>query len=226
MKIRFLGTGAADWQKKRPEGAAEYRRYSSALIDDVLLIDPSDSAIEAMEEQGVEPRGVKYIVNTHRHPDHYSVAAVDRLCAMGASFFSLCDGESVKAGEYTLRAYKGNHGTAAETVHFMISKGEKSLYYALDGAWLMYDEVAAIKEHCPALLVLDATVGEAEGDYRIFEHNDLRMVLEIKSALEPYVGRFVISHMARTLHESHSILSEKMARHGVITAFDGLVLEL
>ncbi|MBR6593888.1 MAG: MBL fold metallo-hydrolase [Clostridia bacterium] len=226
MKLMFLGTGAADWQRKRPEGVLEYRRYSSALIDGVLLIDPNDAVIEAMEEHGTDPRAVKYIVCTHRHRDHYSPETVEKLCGMGARFYELCDGDCTVMGEYTLRAYKGNHGTAEETVHFMISKGDKSLYYALDGAWLMYGEVAAIKEHCPALLVLDATVGEAEGDYRIFEHNDLRMVLEMKSALSSYVERFAISHMARTLHESHALLEDKMAKHGIITAYDGLVLEI
>ena len=38
MKITFLGTGAADWPMERVEGMTEFRRFSSALIDDVLLL--------------------------------------------------------------------------------------------------------------------------------------------------------------------------------------------
>ena len=38
MKILFLGTGAADWPAEKPAGCKEFRRLSSALIDDVLLI--------------------------------------------------------------------------------------------------------------------------------------------------------------------------------------------
>ena len=36
MKILFLGTGAADWPIKRPEGCGEFRRMSSALLDGTL----------------------------------------------------------------------------------------------------------------------------------------------------------------------------------------------
>ena len=76
----------------------------------------------------------------------------------------------------------------------------------------------------PDLAVLDGTVGFRDGDYRIFEHNDLNMVLEMQKTLAPYVGRFCISHMARTLHTDHAALSAAMAAHGVITAYDGLEL--
>jgi hypothetical protein len=91
---------------------------------------------------------------------------------------------------------------------------------------LLYDEVAAIQKARPDLAVLDATVGEAMGDYRVFEHNDLTMVRALKVALAPYVKRFCISHMARTLHKSHEALVADMARDGIEVAFDGLEIEI
>ena len=40
MELLFLGTGAADWNiSKRVEGEF-FRRFSSALVDGALLIDP------------------------------------------------------------------------------------------------------------------------------------------------------------------------------------------
>ena len=48
----------------------------------------------------------------------------------------------------------------------------------------------------------------------------------MKASLEKYVKKFVISHMARTLHTAHGELAAKMSAHGVAVAFDGLEMEL
>lgn len=64
------------------------------------------------------------------------------------------------------------------------------------------------------------------GDYRIFEHNDLNMVIEMKASLSKYVKRFIISHMARTLHTSHQKLVGRMKQYGIDVAYDGYELEI
>lgn len=226
MKILFLGTGAADWPLEKQAGMQEFRRLSSALIDDVLLIDPGPQVLDALREYGKDSAQIKYVITTHKHGDHYSEATVQALTAAGAQTAELSAGDTVQLGGYTISAYAGNHATCAGTVHFIISDGEKSLFYGLDGAWLLYDEVQGIKQHKPDLAVLDATIGDVDGDYRIFEHNNLNMVLEMQKSLAPYVGRFCISHMARTLHTDHETLQKKMAEYGIIAACDGLELEM
>lgn len=226
MKILFLGTGAADWPRKKEAGMTEFRRLSSALIDDVLLIDPGPQVREALEELGRSPDRIKYIINTHKHSDHYSEETVKWLESFGAELIDVAAGEEMTIGRYTVWAYSGNHSTCDGTVHFIISDGESTVFYGLDGAWLMYDEVQGIMAHRPTLAVLDATIGFIDGDYRIFEHNNLNMVLEMKKTLSPYVGQFAISHMARTLHTAHEELAESMREHGVIAAYDGLELSV
>lgn len=226
MKILFLGTGAADWPNEKTEGMSEFRRLSSALIDGCLLIDPGPQVLDALTEYKTDLSKVKYIINTHRHSDHFCAETLRRLEESGASFIDLKQGDIKHIGEYTVRAYSGNHATCENTVHFIIDNGKNSLFYGLDGAWLLYDEVQAIKKYKPSLAVLDATIGDIEGDYRIFEHNNLAMVLEMKKTLNKYVGSFCISHMAMTLHTAHKALSEKMAEHNVIVAYDGLELEI
>ena len=76
------------------------------------------------------------------------------------------------------------------------------------------------------LAVLDGTLGDQLGDVRVLEHNNLTMVEQLVAALKPYVPRFVISHMARTLHTPHDELVARVAPHGVEVAFDGLELLL
>lgn len=242
MKIQFLGTGAADWKGVGPDWPG-YRYFSSALIDGVLLIDPGPDVFDSSERYGIDISGVKYIICTHCHADHYSPGTVKKLEAAGAVFAGIKAGETAVLGGYTVKAYAANHGTCDGAVHFLIGRGDKAIYYALDGAWLLYNEVDAIKagrllvcgdgavagrKTAPGvdLIVLDATIGDVPGDYRIFEHNNLNMVREMKLTLGGACSKYVISHMALTLHGPHGELAEKMLRDGIVAAYDGLSIEI
>ncbi len=225
MKIRFLGTGAADW-KLAEKDSPEYRFFSSALIDDILLIDPGPHVFLSAEKYSIDLSNVKYVINTHKHNDHYSDDTVNALALNGAEFIDFVAGETKKIGEYTISAFEANHSTAEKAVHFIIEREEKSIFYGLDGAWLLYDEVKAIKENGVDLAVLDATIGNIVGDYRIFEHNNLAMVKEIAATLKDDVKRFIISHMAYTLHEKHDYLSKEMQLFDIETAFDNFETEI
>lgn len=228
MKIQFLGTGAADWDISRPSRDINFRRYSSALIDDTLLIDPGPCVFEFADTFGLTHTldSVKYVINTHSHSDHFDADTLSRLESNGAEFIAFSAGESRRVGKYEIEAFAANHATAEKPVHFMISDGEKRIFYGLDGAWLLYDEYRAFARLKPELAVLDATIGDIRGDYRIFEHNNLHMVEEMKQTLDGFCPRFMISHMARTLHGSHAQLCERMKPSGIEVAYDGLIVEL
>ena len=225
MKLTFLGTGAADWRAADHKDLEGYRRNASVLIDDVLLIDPGPDVPDALVTFGKDAKSIRYILNTHRHKDHYARATFAHL--QGAAFYPMKPGDTAQLGKYHIRAFQANHGAnCGGGVHFLITDGEKTLFYGLDGAWLLYDEVIAIQESHPDLVVLDGTVGEQAGDYRVFEHNDLAMVRLLKAALDPHVGRFCITHMSRKLHKPHAELSADMARDGIEVAFDGMEMEI
>lgn len=224
MKITFLGTGAADWNFAKHHEMEGYRRNSSALIDDCLLIDPGADVPNALSVFNKNADEIKYVINTHRHSDHYNENTLKYL--KNAVFFDIPAGQTQEVGKYTVTSLAANHATCKEAVHFIISDGEKSLFYGLDGAWLLYDEVTAIKKTGIDLAVLDATVGNITGDYRVFEHNNLEMVKQMKASLEKYVKRFCISHMARTLHQSHAELAKYMKQYGIDVAYDGYEIEI
>lgn len=226
LRICFLGTAADDWYYEKPNNGSEYRRRCAALIDDVLLIDPGPQVLDACKDFEKDPVNIKYIINTHKHRDHFCVDTIAELAETGAVFLELKKGDKLVVGKYTIYAYAGNHGTCQDTLHYIISDGEKTLFYGLDGAWLLYEEFCAIKEYTPDFAVFDATIGEAEGDFRVFEHNNLSMVLEMQKTLKPYIKQFCISHMALTLHADHKTLAEKMKQYDIITAYDGLEIEI
>ena len=59
MKILFLGTGAADYTGNE----VPFRRNSSALIDDTILIDPNKYVLDALSEYNVDISKIKYTFN-------------------------------------------------------------------------------------------------------------------------------------------------------------------
>lgn len=221
MKITFLGTGSADWKMQEHRHLPGFRRNSSTLIDDVLLIDPGVCVPDALETFGKSPDAIRYIINTHRHSDHYNADTVARLS--GAAFYEIAPGETCCIGKYKITALRANHSRPC--VHFLISDGEKTLFYGLDGAWLLYEEIDAIKQGVD-LAVLDATLGASIGDYRIFEHNNLNMITEMKLSLSAWVKQFYITHISRNLNYPHEELVERMTPHGIAVAYDGLEIEI
>lgn len=225
MEVLFLGTGAADWPAEASacEGTT-FRRFSSLLIDGQLLIDPGPRVPDALETFRVDASAIRYVLNTHPHADHYCEAVMESLQDKGAQFIPLQAGDTVCLGGYTVQAFRANH--AIKTVHLLITDGRSRLYYALDGAWLQYEEAQLLRTAPVDLLVLDGTVGWQEDDPRVFEHNNLRMVVDMKRSLQPYVGRFFITHMAYTLHGDHEELVEQMKPYGIDVACDGLQLKI
>lgn len=85
MSVRLLGTGAADgWPNpfctcssctsERLEGRT--RTQTSALVDDVLLLDCGPGTPHAAERAGVTLREVRFLLITHQHSDHCSPATL------------------------------------------------------------------------------------------------------------------------------------------------------
>ena len=218
MKLTFLGTGSADWKPSDKDTRTDYRRNTSLLIDDTLLIDPGPTAIDGMQFANKSPDGVRFILNTHKHSDHYNIATVNAL--ENATLVPMRAGEIKTVGKYTVTAFPANH--AVSTVHFLICDGDRTLFYGLDGAWLLYEEFQAIKKANVDLAILDATLGEGSGDYRVFEHNSLAMVKELKASLAPYVKRFLITHVSKNLSYPHGELVALTEPHGIEVAFDGM----
>ena len=87
MKLTFLGTGAADWDINAYRPECEFRRFSSALVNDDLLIDPGPHVFHFALHSG-QPEvldNVKNIIVTHTHADHFCEETVRKLCIDGSA---------------------------------------------------------------------------------------------------------------------------------------------
>lgn len=228
MKLHFLGTGAADWDISKPRRSMDYRRFSSLLIDGQLLIDPGPCIFEFAETYHYTSlyKDIKHMINTHPHGDHLCSDTVNKLETQGISFIPFTAFEEKQLGCYHVTALPANHATADNPCCFIIESEGKRIFYGCDGAWLLYPAYRIIIKLKFDLMIFDATIGDIEGDYRIFEHNNLRMVEEMKLTLNHCSKRFMISHMARTLHTDHATLTDRMKRSDIEVAYDDMQLEL
>lgn len=262
MKLLCLGTGAADWNPEKRTPGCEWRHFCSTLVDTSLLIDPGPHIFESAEELGRPDlfEGVTDILVTHSHGDHFCTANAVKLCtghkrALWGSFACMqkirarfpeeaesIDFHEVKAfdrftvGRYHVFTLPSNHSTEVPdeiTFNHIISDGEKNLFYALDGAWLLRESWNAFrKTEVFDAVVLDATVGDKKGDFRIFEHNTLAMVemmcdtFRALGIIREGTGKIYANHMARTLHTDHETLVRRLAPSGIIPCYDGMEIEI
>ena len=194
LKMRFLGTGAADWNGRDDRG--ELRRLSSVLLDGKVLIDftPTD---EDMLPAGIKPEVIFY---THSHGDHYNPKAALKLglrrIHLGSSWVErakadfekasketdlkvpeivpLSPGDKVTICGMTITALPANHATGdlkEQTLMYLIEKQDVRVIYATDtgGIPAIAARIVGIDPHAKGKaitgLVMEATMGMGvEGD--------------------------------------------------------------
>ena len=207
MKVTFLGTGAADWDIRAYRDGEFFRRNSSILINDDLLVDPNSHIFHFAEKNGTPDLldGVKNIIVTHSHGDHFNTATVARLCAdkdctvwadpackrkmirmLGEetaakiNFVETKRNRDYEIGGYKVTSLPSNHATEdpdEDTRLYLIEQDGRILYYGCDSAWIPTTSWNIIREKPVNAMVLELTCGEtATYDWRIFEHNTPEML--------------------------------------------------
>ena len=188
LRVRFLGTGAADW--KGPDDRGEHRRLSSVLLDNRILIDFTPTDADMLPE-GCKPECIFY---THSHADHYNPEALLNLgvpkAYLGKTWISkawkgfseasaktgvpapeivpLAIGETVVCGDIAITALPANHAIDAteQALIYLIEKGPTRILYATDTGGIMgvAARIAGIDPHVKkgtpiTGLIMEATMG-------------------------------------------------------------------
>ena len=213
LRIRFLGTGAADWDGKDAHG--EQRRWSSILVDDAVLVDFT------MQDADMLPPGIRpgVIFYTHSHGDHYQpvvamkhgvkrvyvheswVEGAREEFALGAREMGisapvvrgLAFGETVEEKGVRFTCVPANHATARKGEHtamYLIEKGRERLLYATDTGGITAEaaRIVGIDAHERGkpitALIMEATMGVGhEDDFRIYAHSSVDTVARIVRVL-------------------------------------------
>ena len=189
MSVRFLGTGAADWNG--PDNRGEQRRLSSILVDNNVLFDFTVGNIE-MIPAGLKPEVVFY---THSHNDHYhpesalkigvrkvylsqtwyDIAKTDfekaskKLNVQMPELIPLYIGQAVHVNGLRVTPLPASHATSKlfeQTLIYLIEKSEARVMYATDTAGIpaVAARLAGIDAHDPngkplTGLIMEATMG-------------------------------------------------------------------
>ena len=254
MKITFLGTGAADWKIESRKEGEFFRRLSSTLIDDDLLIDPGPHIFDFCEKNNCEGLldNVTDIIITHSHGDHLNVGSVRRLCeqkprrifcnartaeVLGEEFSQVVTvvefKQEYKAGEYNVIPLRANHSvnvSGEQALMYIVEGKGKRFFYGCDTAWIPYESWAIMKTKHYNCMVFEVTLGDVVGDLRIFEHNNIPMteimIQTVKSAkLLRDKGILCGTHFARFAHEDHGKLAARLGSFGMIAPYDGYSTE-
>ncbi len=260
-KIVFLGTGAADWPEhlsdmEKQNAGQNSRRYSSVLVNNHLLIDCGPTVPEALATFGLDRLNITDVLLTHSHRDHLSPDVLRSLARSNSgnallniwghkaalAFISGVDGISlhpVSAGmwfcisDMRIQALAANHpvaGSREKALHYFF-KGRRQWLYATDGAWLLKPAFESLQKAKLDAVVWDATIGDIEGDYRIFEHNSLAMIRLMTASLKRQEivkqdAKVILTHMARTLYPEHEEMEGSLLSEGLIPAYDGMGIEV
>ena len=251
MKLLFLGTGAADFlpslqDVNRDTLDKDIRRSTATLVDGEVLIDCGPHLMDELRLHQVTVRKIKHVLVTHPHSDHFNPEQLRRLALeqpvhvwhsgdwILPQMENVTDhpmeiGNTYPVGTCAVTALGANH--CSGSLHYSVEKGGKKLFYGCDGAWLLHDTYYFMRDRQYDCMVLDATVGDYEGDYRMGEHNSIPMIRSMCASFRTWnvingQTRIVLDHLARTLHISHADTCRRVEKDGFIVAFDGMALEV
>ena len=258
--LLFLGTGAADWPApNRPAPgeaqAGRVRGLSSAIVNDRILIDFGATVPDAFSHFGENANRITDILLTHGHADHCSSEALGRLISQretadtvdlwahptalarfadvdGVCRHAIDVGQTVVLHSVAVTALAANHLVEGETpLHFLLQKSGASVLYATDGAWFTRPTWTLLRELNLDAIIWDATCGETQGDWRIFEHNSIDMIhimrqtLMKEGVLSP-ASQVYLTHMSKGLCAPHEEMTKRLLPRGLIPAHDGLSISI
>ena len=198
MKLEFLGTGAADFNLERDAGMEGFRRFSSALLDDTLMIDPGPHFFHYMETFGKPEllKNLKYVIITHSHGDHFSRDNTKKLhelypdCQffgsvgtgtffeqLGIPFTAILPFKEYEIGEYKITPMPSSHcGDLVDeiTYHYsIVDKEGKKFFYGADGGLFPERSWAYINKRAYDLFVMELTIGDYPNAPHLCSHMTL-----------------------------------------------------
>ena len=259
MKIQFLGTCACDYSPLlqtvyKDCFDQDARRSSCVLVDGHILIDCGDHTLDSMRILQVPYENINCLFLTHLHSDHYNPDSIRKIAEGAARKLKVYAQEAAipeleealgganieliglpylnrtQIGENSfVAALPANH--TRFPAHYLLEIGGKKLYYATDGAWIMYDALYYLRDQNVDMIVFDATCGDYEGDFRVAEHNSIRMIRSMCRSLKKLKiykkdAKLYLSHIAPSLHKSHAETVEKAGKSKFLVAYDGLEVEI
>ncbi len=248
--LRFLGTGGLGI-RPRNKFSRDYRRFSTLLVDEHIIIDPSEDIFEFEESFMLSGmlREVKEAFITHSHLDHFSVSAIEKLAksgnlrvyatealkeelssVRGIELVLLIPFSLVRIGKYSILPLPANHKTDIKTetaLNFLIECEGKTVFYGIDGSFINPEAWHILKEIKLDAVILDCALANDGYSQASVNHNNLAAAIAVKDVfLSANVAgentKFILSHIPTSKkHSIHDELSEAVADMPFKIAYDG-----
>lgn len=259
-QLLFLGTCACDYSPRlatdcKDRFDCDARRASSLLMNGNFLIDCGPHCLDAMRIAKVDAGDVTDLLLTHLHSDHFNPdnvrALADACRKKSGKPLNVWVSEAAvlpELGDMSVRRMKkferyaitetlfvtgvdANHDADFYPQHFVFEMGGKKLMYATDGAWMCNATYNHLRRAALDCFIVDATVGDYEGDFRMAEHNSIPMIRMMLPSMRTFGilkdgTRVILTHIAPSLHKSHAETAETVARDGMELAYDGWETEI
>ena len=256
MELLFLGTCACDFSPKLQNECKDCfdndaRRASAVLLNGHILIDCGMHVPDSMRIAGVEHTAITDVLVTHTHRDHFDAGHLQTIASAKQEPLRVWVSEEAvlppldnvelhrmtKLQTYTLddglqvTGLYANHDPEFFPQHFLLEQDGKSVLYATDGAWCMLKTYYYLRNRKVDLFVVDATVGDYEGDFRMAEHNSIPMIrlmlpsLKTAGIIDDHTETY-LTHLAPSLHKPHAETAEIVKADGMKVAYDGLTLSV
>lgn len=265
MQVRLLGTGAADgWPQafcRCPSCAAQrdgrvLRVPTSALVDDVLLIDGNADSPGAAGRAGVDLAGVRHLLVSHAHVDHLApqlllfrswvddapIDVVGPAPALEACrpwvapdapvrWVEAGAGDEIEVGEHRVRVLPANHRVMADgdaVLYDVTAPDGRRLLWGCDtGPW-QDSWLTSVAGSPYDVVVLEETFGDAGAlsDGHLHLDSFAELVDDLRRA-----GAVTASTQVAAVHLSHhnppeSELVDRLAPLGAFPGRDGDLLRV
>lgn len=155
--------------------------------------------------------------------------AVGDLEANRCRFTVVEDGDTFRAGDVTVTAFRSTHSTEGDCLHYAVDDGERRVLFGWDGTWT--EEIwERLREWRFDAVLLECTWTSATGR-EMGSHLDYDLLVDVVDRLrdEGIVGErapIVTMHMGDNGDSTHAEAQERFARHGVTAGYDGLRIDV
>lgn len=254
IELTFLGTCACDFSKKLQNEFKDCfdkdaRRASSMMIGDNYLVDCGVHVMDSLRIAKKDAGKITDIFVTHLHWDHYNrdhvakiaedhkvrlwvredadIAPIENIEIKKMKLFQKYE---VREG-FFVTGTVANHDVVTSPQHLIFEIDGKKIFYGCDGGWFINTTYNFLRDQKLDLAVLDCTMGDYDGDFRIGEHNGIPMIRLLLPSLKTInaIGdgtEVYLSHLAPSLHKPHDETVRIVGELGAKVAYDGLRIEI
>lgn len=131
---------------------------------------------------------------------------------------------------YTITPVLANHAKMELCYNYLIEKDGKTFFYGLDSGWLPESTFDFLKGRHIDVAVLECTYAFKEGEKTNNHLNFTSLFAEIARLQEQGTldssSRVIASHVSHSSTLNHEELCQLMTEHKIITAFDGMTVDI